>query len=118
MKKSVRQYLDDLIDYINRIKGTIEGHQESDIWLDIDMQDLLLRRIEVLGEVVKRFPPEFREKYPNVSWNQITGARDKIAHDYDGLDYSQVWEIASKDIPEFEREVLKMIEDIDNKIAA
>jgi len=96
----------------------MENRTFEDLLRDTVMQDVLLRRIEVLGEITKRFPNEFKENYSNVPWASIAGTRDVIAHDYDGIDFKKVWEIAKEDVPEFYKEVIKMLEDVDKKISS
>lgn len=111
MKKTVKHYLDDLEEYISRVKETVKGVSEEKFSQSTLVQDALLRQIEVIGEVVKRIPDDYKKKYPKVPWRQIAGARDKITHDYDGIDWSTVWEIAQKDILELEENVKKMLEE-------
>lgn len=99
MKKTVRQYLEDLVEYTSRIIDDTSKITESDYSQDIGMQDATLKRIHVLGEVVKRINPDFKNKYADIPWRDIAGMRDVISHDYDGVNMHRAWLIATRDIP-------------------
>ncbi len=57
------------------------------------------RIMECIGEAVKRLPPEFTEKHPQIPWSAIAGMRDRIAHGYDSIEYSVLWNAAVNNIP-------------------
>ena len=57
------------------------------------------RSFEIIGEATKRVHPDLRSKYPLVDWKEMAGIRDKIIHDYFGIDYSLIWETIKTDIP-------------------
>src|SRR5438093_4622134 len=69
-----------------------------------------LYAITILGEAARRVSQEFREKYPRVPWQQITGIRSVIVHDYQRVDKNEIWNVCARDvpalIPQFE-EILK-----------
>jgi len=63
------------------------------------IQDGVVRQIQVIGEAVKRLSREFREANSGIPWSDIAGMRDKLVHDYMGIDLEAVWETARTDIP-------------------
>jgi len=59
----------------------------------------VIRSLEVMGEAVKKIPVELRDKYPEIPWKYIAGMRDKLIHEYHGIDLEIVWEVIKKEIP-------------------
>ncbi|MFQ6071834.1 MAG: DUF86 domain-containing protein [Methanosarcinales archaeon] len=59
----------------------------------------VIRSLEVMGEAVKRIPDEIRSRYSEIPWKYIAGMRDKLIHEYDGVDLEIVWEVIKKEAP-------------------
>jgi len=64
-----------------------------------------VRSLEIIGEAAKRIPPEFRKKHPGVAWKEMTGMRDKLIHDYAGVDANVVWKTIKNDLPELKGQI-------------
>jgi uncharacterized protein with HEPN domain len=58
------------------------------------------RSLEIIGEASKKIPKSFKDNYPKVPWRQITGMRDKLIHDYFGIDIEIVWDVLKNKLPE------------------
>jgi uncharacterized protein with HEPN domain len=71
----------------------------------------VVRALEIIGEAAKSIPKEVKKKYPNIPWDKIVGMRNKIAHEYFGIDVKIVWTTATKDIPQLKEEMKKIIKD-------
>lgn len=78
-----------------------------------ETQDAVLRRLTVIGEAVKNIPKAFRTKYPKIAWKEIAGLRDKLIHEYFGVDLKLTFEIATEDLPELKKKISNIVEDID-----
>ncbi len=72
--------------------------------LDSFLRDEVLKRafarsLEIIGEATKKLSPEFRAANPGIEWRLMAGTRDKLIHDYFGVDYALVWDIVSNELP-------------------
>ena len=81
------------------------GVRSRDDWV---LEAAIERKLEIIGEAVKRLTPAFREAHPEVDWRGWTGLRDVIAHRYDELDEERIGFAAATDVPE----LLKALEDL------
>ena len=64
-----------------------------------------MRSLEVVGEAVKNLSDEFRKKYPEIPWKEIAGMRDKLIHEYFGVNYRIVWKTVQQEIPKLKKQV-------------
>jgi len=69
--------------------------------------------IEIVGEGVKRLPPELRDRYPAVPWKEIAGTRDHLSHGYDDLDYEVLWDAVKTDVPVLLATIAQMLHDLE-----
>jgi uncharacterized protein with HEPN domain len=72
------------------------------------------RVMEVLGEAVKRLPPELSQRYPAVQWKLIAGMRDRVSHGYDAIDYATLWDTVHDDVPGLLVTVEQMLKELEN----
>lgn len=77
---------------------------------DETLKRAYVRSIEVIGEAVKQLPNPLRQKYSAIDWRAIAGMRDRLIHNYFGVDYDIVWDVVTNKVPELNAEIRKMIE--------
>lgn len=73
------------------------------------VQDAVIRRIQIIGEAVKKLPTEFKRKYPKIAWAEIAGMRDVLIHDYFGVNINVVWKTIQEDIPKLRKQITKLV---------
>ncbi|MDI6786614.1 MAG: DUF86 domain-containing protein [bacterium] len=91
--------IQDIKEVINRIIFYTSQMEYKDFLQDYKTQDAVIRNIEILGEASKLLSDETKEKYPNIPWKDIAGTRDKLIHDYFGVNIDIVWDIVKNEIP-------------------
>ena len=108
-KRSYRLYLEDMKVSMLRIAEYIEGLDFNAFKRDYKTVDAVVRNFEIIGEAAKKLPAEIREKYPSVPWLEMYYMRNRISHEYFGLDYEILWDIAKNHLPENLRDIEKII---------
>ena len=87
-----------MLDALRKICIYTEGLSYSEFLLDEKTIDAVVRNLEILGEAARQMPEEFASGYPDVPWRKIAGLRNRIVHDYFGLDLALVWQIIQSDL--------------------
>ena len=77
---------------------------------DTILSRAIIRSLEIVGEASKKLHPDFKSQNPQIDWKAIAGTRDKLIHDYFGVDYDIVWDIIKNELPELKFELEKIIE--------
>lgn len=101
-------YLRHIYDATVRIDEYLQGVTEEKFTLTPLLQDGVIRQLEIVGEATKRLSKSLRRQYSEIPWQDIAGMRDKLIHDYLGVDVKTVWLTAKEDVPRL-REQIKMI---------
>ena len=99
--KDDRLYLHHILERCRRITHYIEPGREAFVASD-QLQDAVIRNVEVIGEAAKRVSSETRLRISSLDWKAICGMRDVLIHDYIGVDLDEVWNVASSRIPELQ----------------
>lgn len=111
-------YLDDLLNAMTRIAEYIEGYSFDKFKRDYKTVDAVIRNFEIIGEASKNIPPEVKTKYSEVPWSEMYLLRNKISHEYFGVDYEIIWDVASNYLPENKAQILKIIEQVNKSTGA
>jgi len=111
MSKEPVEYLKHIRDeslYILTVTGN--GITKGEFLNDETLKRAVVRSLEIIGEATKKIPADFKIKWKNVKWKEMAGMRDRLIHDYMGVNYSIVWDVIINKIPELCAQVVKVIE--------
>lgn len=92
-KRDTILLLEDMLDSAQKIKRYTENIDFEEFISDDKSIDAVVRNFEIIGEAANRFDFDFRDNNPEIEWNRIRGFRNRIVHDYFGIDYEIVWTI-------------------------
>lgn len=92
-------YLRDILENAEKAIGFAAGMTGDEFIQDEKTVFAVIRAIEVIGEATKKIPSKIREKYPLVPWREMAGTRDKLIHDYFGVNSAVIWKTVTEDIP-------------------
>ncbi|MEK9143250.1 MAG: DUF86 domain-containing protein [Patescibacteria group bacterium] len=98
-ERSISLYLDDILSSIEHIEEYVKGLSFDNFKNDAKTIDAVVRNIEIIGEAAAKIPPETRLHHPETPWKKIIGARNKVIHEYFGIDVEILWKTIQEDIP-------------------
>jgi len=97
--------LGDILHAADLIATCTDGLTFEQFASDVEKQDAVARRLEVIGEATKKLPLELRDQYPLVPWRDIAGARDILVHEYFRIDLELAWQMVRHDVPRLAEQV-------------
>jgi uncharacterized protein with HEPN domain len=111
MSLSAYELLQHIRDEVNYLLENSSNLEFEDFSNDSTLVRAFSRSIEIIGEATKKLPSKFKDKYPDVPWRNIAGMRDKLIHDYFGIDLEIIWDVIKNKIPELNGHLNIVFED-------
>ena len=100
MKKEYLDYVEDIVRAMDDVSNFVEGLTFEVFASDKKSVYAVIRAIEIIGEATKNIPLDIRNQYPQIPFKEMAGMRDKVIHEYSGVDLKRVWKTVNSDIPE------------------
>ncbi len=105
-------YLQDILDSIEKIEKFVQGMTYYEFEQDDKTLYAVIHAIGILGEASKKIPKEIRDNYKNFPWREIAGMKDKLIHDYFGVNIEVVWKTATIDVPKLKSPIKQIITEL------
>ena len=109
MSLADRELLSHVLSEIEVLDELFEKKSFDEVVNDKFLARTLVRCLEVIGEATRKLSDDFKSLHPVVAWREISDTRNKIIHDYSGIDYEIIRNIISNDIPELHFQIKKII---------
>jgi len=98
-KRTAELLVEDILESCHKIMDYTKGISFEEFVADSKTSDAVIRNFEIIGEAANRLPEEFKELHQDIDWFRIRGFRNRIVHDYFGVDYSIVWQVKETYLP-------------------
>jgi uncharacterized protein with HEPN domain len=106
--KDQRVYLGHILEAIHDIEQYASVGRDA-FMTDRMRQDALIRKLEVIGEAVKNLSDNTKQRRPETPWRRIAGMRDRLTHDYFGVDLALVWVAVERELPNLKTAVEQLL---------
>jgi uncharacterized protein with HEPN domain len=110
MSLSPHEYIRHILDEIDYILTQISDTDYDAFIRNPTLKRAFVRSIEVIGEASKKLPEDIKKMQPDIEWRKVTGMRDRLIHDYFGVDYTIVWDVATTKLPNLRSKLLALLE--------
>jgi len=115
IKRNYRIFVKDILDSIKAIEHFVGKLGYNQFIKDDKTVSAVIRKLEIIGEAAKNIPPFVKEKSAEIDWKSMAGMRDKLIHDYFGVDTEILWVVVKKDVPHIKPLIKQLLEDVKKK---
>lgn len=115
MKRDLRDYVSDILNSITEVEEFTADMDFVTFSSDKKTVNAVIRSLEVIGEAAKRIPEDIRQKCSDVPWKYMTGMRNKLIHEYSGVDLEVVWEVVKHELPPLESHIKRMLDELNQQ---
>ena len=105
MSKEPIEFLKHIYDECSYLLSINENLTKEEFLNDETLKRAVVRSLEIIGEATKKIPADFKVKWNSIHWKNMAGMRDRLIHDYIGVNYSIVWDVFKNKTPELSRQI-------------
>lgn len=109
MSKEPFEFLKHIADECAYLLSVNKDLSKDDFLEDETLKRAVVRSLEIIGEATKKIPADFKVKWSSIQWKNMAGIRDRLIHDYIGVNYSIVWDVFYNKIPELYDQIQEVI---------
>ncbi len=99
-KRNSKLLVEDILESAQKILDYTKDLNFNEFISDSKTIDAVIRNFEIIGEAGNKLPEDFKDQYPAIDWHRIRGFRNRIVHEYFGIDYSIIWQIKETFLPD------------------
>lgn len=111
-QRTILDYLDDIVNAISDIRSFVHEMSAEVFRDDKKTVNAVIRSLEVIGEATGRIPRDIRSKHPDVPWEEIVGMRNRLLHEYFGVDVEIVWQTIQDDLAPLETAIATLLKEL------
>lgn len=109
MSKEPKEYLRHIHDECLYIISVSENLLFEDFMVDETLKRAVVRSLEIIGEATKKIPADFKVQWNTIQWKNMAGMRDRLIHDYIGVNYAIVWDVMKNKIPDMNKQISEFL---------
>lgn len=109
MSKGAIEYVKHIADECVYIISVSHNLSKDEFLDDETLKRAVVRSLEIIGEATKKIPADFKVTWSSVPWKNMAGMRDRLIHDYIGINYSIVWDVVKNKIPELNKQLQEVL---------
>jgi uncharacterized protein with HEPN domain len=110
MSLSSLEYLRHILDEIAYLEERTKGLSKDEFLEDETLRRAFVRSLEIVGEAAKKVSTGLRQQHGHIDWRAMAGMRDRLIHDYFGVDYDIVWDVVVNKVPSLRREIEQIVQ--------
>lgn len=108
MNREYMDYVDDVLSTADKIEAFIGNMDLAAFKSDEKTAYAVIHALKVIGEAASKIPSTIRLRHPSIPWKEVAGMRNKLIHEYFGVDLETVWKTASEDVPLLKKHFLQL----------
>lgn len=108
-KRDAKLYLSDIVESVSKIEKYTNSFSYKKFSKDKMLIDAVIRNLTIIGEAAKNIPKEIKSKNSDIVWREIIGLRNKVTHEYFGVDEEILWQTIKEDLPYLKTKILKIL---------